>query len=161
MLEYWSTARDDSVRVASFLALRKMAVASEQGLAELVVKGAYLAVQLASKQTTAYTLPSINLMKNTASTLYILNPSQAYQIAFRYIRQLAITLRNAMKLAPKSTDKEKYRQVYNWQFVHAVDFWSLVLATACDIAKETENAAESELRPLIYPLVQITLGVIR
>ena len=164
MLEYWTTGRDDSVRLASFLGLRRMAVAGEQSLSELVLKGSYLAVQQSSKTTTAFTLPSINLIKNTASTLYLLNPTQAYQIAFRYIRQLAITLRNAMKLAAKSmkdTNKEKYRQVYNWQFVHAVDFWSLVLATACDTAKETESAVESELRHLIYPLVQITLGAIR
>lgn len=67
----------------------------------------------------------------------------------------------AAKSNGKGEGAEPYRQVYNWQFVHSLDFWSLVLATACDKEKETEEAKESDLRPLIYPLVQLTLGVIR
>lgn len=59
----------------------------------------------------------------------------------------------------KVKSKEAYRQVYNWQFVHSVDFWADVLAKACD--KEAEEGGESELRPLIYPLIQVTLGAIR
>lgn len=114
-------------------------------------------------------------MKNSASSLFVSSntstASQAYQLAFSYIRQLAVTLRNSMKATPKSTNPskqpaakgsgEQYRQVYSWQFVHSIDFWSLVLATACDTEKEAEQGKESELRPLIYPLVQLTLGVIR
>jgi nucleolar complex protein 2 len=173
LLENWTMARDDSVRLASFLALRKLAVCSDAAFSELVLKGTYLAFQQVAKTTNAYSLPSINLMKNTASTLYHLetNQSQAYQIAFRYIRQLAITLRNSMKLQPKGKnavsggqggkDKERHRQVYSWTFIHSIDFWASVLATACDRGKEAENGKESELRPLIYPLVQITLGVIK
>lgn len=49
--------------------------------------------------------------------------------------------------------QDAYKQVYNWQFVHCVDFWSLVLARGCEDEDE-----ENELRPLIYPLVQIGLG---
>jgi nucleolar complex protein 2 len=48
--------------------------------------------------------------------------------------------------------------VYNWQFVHCVDFWSIVLARACDVERRQQ---ESELKPLIYPLVQVCLGAIR
>jgi nucleolar complex protein 2 len=54
--------------------------------------------------------------------------------------------------------QEAYKQVYNWQFVHSVDFWALVLARGCEDDKEGED--ESELRPLIYPLVQIGLGAV-
>lgn len=45
--------------------------------------------------------------------------------------------------------------MYNWQFVHCVDFWALVLARGCEDGEE-----ENELRPLIYPLVQIGLGAV-
>ncbi|KAG8959627.1 Nucleolar Complex 2 protein [Tulasnella sp. 419] len=119
------------------------------------IKGIYPAFVRASKATTVHTIPSINLMKNSASDIYCIDQAMSYQHGFGYIRQLAVHLRNSMKL--KST--EAYRQVYNWQFVHSVDFWSLVLAKAC--TQELHNTDESELRPLIYPLVQITVGAVR
>jgi nucleolar complex protein 2 len=51
--------------------------------------------------------------------------------------------------------------VYNWQFVHSVDFWALVLGKACDVDAEFQRGSESELKPLIYPLIQVALGAIR
>jgi nucleolar complex protein 2 len=51
--------------------------------------------------------------------------------------------------------------VYNWQYIHCIDFWSIVLARACDAATESETGKESELEPLIYPLVQVSLGAIK
>lgn len=183
----WAGSGDDAIRLAAFLSIRKLALAGDKSLQELVLKGTYLAIQQVARNTNAYTLPSINLMKNSASTLFLLSPEndksgathQPYQIAFRYIRQLAITLRNSMKLhntggqqqqqqqqgggqkKGKKDAKDRHRDVYNWTFYHSIDFWSLVLSTACDSANESEAGRESELRPLIYPLVQITLGVIR
>lgn len=177
LLNYWATSTDDSLKLSAFLSLRTIALAGDASIFELVVKGTYLAIGQVAKNTTAFTLPSITLMKNSASSLFVSNnttvSNQAYQLAFSYIRQLAVTLRNSMKATPKSNNAskgkgtsgagagEQYRQVYSWQFVHSIDFWSLVLATACDTERETEQAKESELRPLIYPLVQLTLGVIR
>lgn len=40
-------------------------------------------------------------MKNTASELYTMNHATAYQHAFGYIRQLAILLRNGLKVKSK------------------------------------------------------------
>jgi nucleolar complex protein 2 len=58
--------------------------------------------------------------------------------------------------------QEAYKQVYNWQYVHSVDFWALVLARACDTRALLERGGEeSELKALIYPLVQVTLGAIK
>jgi nucleolar complex protein 2 len=51
--------------------------------------------------------------------------------------------------------------VYNWQYVHSLDFWSRVLSVHCDPLKEAQTAKESPLRPLIYPVVQVTLGAMR
>ena len=51
--------------------------------------------------------------------------------------------------------------MYNWQYVHSLDFWSRVLSIHCDAFKEAEAGKESSLRPLIYPAVQITLGALR
>lgn len=58
--------------------------------------------------------------------------------------------------------KEAYKQVYNWQYVHCVDFWCIVLARACDSQALAERGGvESDLKPLLYPLVQVSLGAIK
>ncbi|KAJ4484311.1 Noc2p family-domain-containing protein [Lentinula edodes] len=155
-LEIWSNA-NDSIRIASFVAIRKLAAATDQSILDHVLKGTYLTLVRSSKSTTAYNLPSINLMKNSASEIFCLDQAMAYQHAFGYIRQLAIHLRNSMKVK----SKEAYKQVYNWQFIHSLDFWSIVLARACDFELELANGAPSELKPLIYPLVQVSLGAIK
>jgi hypothetical protein len=150
------------------------------------VQGIYLSLLRSCKQTSIHTLPSINLMKNSASEIYVHDHAAAYQHAFGYIRQLAVHLRNSMRVKtkvrllvsvtptlpwgrraddvsdPAGSRQDSYKAVYNWQFVHCIDFWSLVLSTAC--SRETQlsrGGVESELQPLIYPLVQVTLGVIR
>ncbi|KAF7373362.1 Noc2-domain-containing protein [Mycena sanguinolenta] len=155
-LEIWSSA-EDSIRIAAFLAIRKLASATDESILDSVLKGTYLTFVRSSKSTTAHTLPSINLMKNSASEVFSLDPAVAYQHAFGYIRQLAIHLRNSMKVK----SKEAYKQVYNWQYIHCIDFWSIVLARACDAATESEPGKENELAPLIYPLVQVSLGAIK
>lgn len=112
-------------------------------------------------------------MKNSASEIFCLDHATAYQHAFGYIRQLAIHLRNSMKTQTKVRrclplrtylnvySQDAYRQVYNWQYVHSVDFWALVLARGCSTEAQTERGQESDLRPLIYPLVQVSLGAIK
>ena len=58
--------------------------------------------------------------------------------------------------------QEAYKQVYNWQYVHCVDFWVLVLARACDTQSSLQrDDVESELKALIYPLVQVSLGAMK
>ncbi|EIM19245.1 Noc2-domain-containing protein [Wallemia mellicola CBS 633.66] len=151
LLELWSSAKD-SVRIAAYMSIRKIALAGDTSVVDLTLKSTYLTFIRTCKQTSVHTLPSINLMKNTAAELYNMDHGASYQQAFGYIRQLAILLRGAMK----TKSKESFRQVYNWQYVHCVDFWSLVLSWAND-----KSAPESELQALIYPLVQVSLGAIR
>ncbi|EIM84277.1 Noc2-domain-containing protein [Stereum hirsutum FP-91666 SS1] len=151
-LELWSTA-EDTVRIAAFLAIRKLASATDESILDMVLKSTYLTLIRSSKSTGPHTLPSINLMKNSASEIFCMDHGAAYQHAFGYIRQLAIHLRNSMKIK----SKESFKQVYNWQFVHSIDFWAHVLARACDV----QSLTESPLKPLIYPLVQVATGAIR
>ncbi|KAF8064186.1 Noc2-domain-containing protein [Lyophyllum atratum] len=139
-LELWSSAQD-STRIAAFLAIRKLASVTDETIMDNVMKGTYLTLIRSCKSTSVHTLPSINLMKNSASEVFCIDHSTAYQHAFGYIRQLAIHLRNSMKVKTK----EAYKQVYNWQYVHCIDFWAIVLARAS----------------LIYPLVQVCLGAIK
>lgn len=65
-----------------------------------------------SKATNAHSLPGINLMKNTAVELYLIDPATSYQHAFGYIRQLAVTLRNSLKVRP-TTPKASTRETQN------------------------------------------------
>lgn len=101
-----------------------------------------------------HTLPAINLMKNSSSELYALNLRASYQHAFGFIRQLAVHLRGALKA--KTPDSLK--SVLNWQFVHCLDFWALVLSATCDKERVGKDA---EMQPLIYPLVQVATGVMK
>jgi nucleolar complex protein 2 len=126
-------------------------------------------------------------MQNSLVEIFSYNPTSTYQQGFVYIRQLAIHLRNAMVQKKKvlrpfvwfcvlsyrslailgSSGKLKlvchlhfvglllqdsFQSVYNWQYIHCLRLWSRVLS-------ETPN--KDVLEPLIYPLVQVTLGVIR
>ena len=128
------------------------------------------------RNTSPHTLPSLNLTKNTAAELFALDPARSYPHAFGFIRTLAIHLRTVVRTttsapsAAKQGDKpstkpdsaEAFRAVYNWQYVHAIDFWSQVLASSADVKVQAERGGvESELKPLIYPLTQIALGVVR
>ncbi|KAL6308862.1 Noc2-domain-containing protein [Sparassis latifolia] len=156
-LDLWSTA-EDSVRIAAFVAVRKLALATDESIMDMVLKNIYLILVRSCKSTSAHTLPSINLMKNSASEIYCIDHATAYQHAFGYIRQLAIHLRNSMKVK----SKDAYKQVYNWQYVHCLDFWAMVLARSCDNQVLVERRGEeSELKALIYPLVQVSLGAIK
>jgi nucleolar complex protein 2 len=51
--------------------------------------------------------------------------------------------------------------VYNWQFVHSVDFWCIILSKACNKEAEEESGKESEMKSLIYPLIQVAFGAIK
>ncbi|KAI0255426.1 Noc2-domain-containing protein [Lactifluus subvellereus] len=143
-LGLWSTA-DDSVRIATILAIHRLASALDESILDLVLKNTYQTLVKSSKNTSSHSLPSITFMKNSASEIFCLNHQAAYQHAFGFIRQLAIHLRNSMKLKTK----ESYKQVYNWQYVHAVDFW---------VPPDTKN---EDLRLLIFPLVQVATGAIK
>lgn len=155
----WSSpAHDDATRIAAFLALRRLTVIADAGIRENILKISYQSLIQGSRATTTHTLAGVNLMKNSAVELWgLVDASQAYTMAFNFIRQLAIHLRSSII----SKEKESHKTIYNWQFSHSLDFWSRALSTHCNLLLEAETGKQSSLRPLIYPLVQITLGAMR
>jgi len=160
IVEIWSTnSTDEAARITAFLVIRKAAVVGDEGIKETCLKALYAGLVKASRQTTMHTIQGINLMKNSAAEVVGLTGMDkvGYQAGFGYIRQLAVHLRNSIT----NNSKESYKTVYNWQYVHSLDFWSRVLAMHCDGLKEAQQGKESPLRPLIYPLVQVTLGAVR
>lgn len=154
----WSDASStEAIRVTAFLLIRRLAIISDASLREAVLKTAYQGIVKGSRNTNTYTLAGINLMKNSAADLWGLDPDIGYATGFVYIRQLAVHLRTSIT----QPTKDSYKVIYNWQYVHSLDFWSRVLSTHCSPVTITKPQSSSPLQPLIYPLVQITLGALR
>lgn len=154
----WSdSSSTEAIRITAFLLIRRLAVISDASLREAVLKTAYQGIVKGSRNTNTHTLAGINLMKNSAAELWGLDPDVGYTTGFTYIRQLAVHLRTSIT----QPTKDSYKAIYNWQYTHSLDFWSRVLSTHCSPATTTKPQPSSPLQPLIYPLVQITLGALR
>ncbi|KAL5365495.1 Noc2p family-domain-containing protein [Aspergillus floccosus] len=147
----------EATRITGFLLLRRLMVMGDAGIKETVLKTSYEGVVKGSRNTTVHTLPGVNLMKNSAAELWGIDQNVSYTTGFNFIRQLAIHLRSSIT----NTSKESYKTIYNWQYVHSLDFWSRVLSQHCDGLAEAKAGKESAMRPLIYPVVQITTGAMR
>jgi nucleolar complex protein 2 len=147
----WSTtATTEATRIAAFLVLRRLTVIGDAGIRENALKAAYQGLVKGSRNTTVHSIAGVNLMKNSGAELWGIDESVGYTTGFTFIRQLAIHLRSSIT----NNSNESYKTVYNWQYVHSLDFWSRVLSAHC-------KEADSALRPLIYPLVQVTMGALR
>ncbi|KAF2201635.1 ribosome assembly protein-like protein Noc2 [Delitschia confertaspora ATCC 74209] len=158
VVSVWSDVSNTEVtRVSAFLVLRRLVVVGDPGIREAVLKQTYQGLVKGSRNTTVHTIQGVNLMKNTAAELWGLDPNVGYTTGFAFIRQLAIHLRNS--ITHKS--KDSYKTVYNWQYIHSLDFWSRVVSAHCESLREAESGKQSPLRPLIYPTVQVTLGALR
>ncbi|KAL4873829.1 hypothetical protein BDV12DRAFT_53661 [Aspergillus spectabilis] len=154
----WADASTtEATRIVGFLLLRRLMVIGDAGLKESVLKASYEGVVKGSRNTTVHTLPGVNLMKNSAAELWGIDQNVSYTTGFNFIRQLAMHLRSSIT----NSSKDSYKTIYNWQYVHSLDFWSRVLSQHCDGLVEAKVGKQSALRPLIYPVVQITLGAVR
>lgn len=155
---HWSdSSNSEATRISAFLVLRRLMVIGDAGIRESVLKATYEGIVKGSRNTTVHTLAGINLMKNSAAELWGLDQDIAYTTGFTSIRQLAIHLRSSIT----NPTKDSYKKVYNWQYIHSLDFWSRVLSAHCDSLVEAKAGKQSALRPLIYPVVQITIGAMR
>lgn len=154
----WSGASStEATRISAFLILRRLVVIGDPGIKESVLRSTYQGLLQGSRNTTVHTISAINLMKNSAAELWGLDQQVGYTTAFTFIRQLAIHLRSCIK----DNTKDSYKQVYNWQYDHSLDFWSRVLSQHCSLILSAETGKDSSLKPLIYPVVQVTLGTMR
>lgn len=161
--DIWSdNSTTETVRITAFIILRRLVATGDPGIREVVLKSCYEGIVKGSRNTTVHTLPGINLMKNSAAEIWAIDSKVGYAVGFTHIRQLAIHLRSNIT---KPT-KDSYKTIYNWQYIHSLDFWSRVLSTHCNPLAEASSSKSkssdttSPLRPLIYPLVQLSLGTL-
>ncbi|MDI1490370.1 MAG: Nucleolar Complex 2 protein [Ramalina farinacea] len=154
-----SMLTDEATLITAFLLLQRLAVIGDPSIREAVLKQTYQGLVKGSRITNVHTLPSINLMKNSCVELWGLDANLGYTTGFTFIRQLAVHLRTSIT----RPTKDSYKVIYNWQYIHSLDFWSRVLSTHCSPASSLhlKTPTDSPLHPLIYPLVQITLGALR
>ncbi|GAB7344196.1 hypothetical protein MBLNU457_2087t1 [Dothideomycetes sp. NU457] len=158
VVNIWSEpSNTESARIAAFLVLRRLVVIGDPSIREAVLRATYQGLVKGSRNTTVHTISGVNLMKNSAAELWGLDYSIGYTTGYQFIRQLAIHLRSSIT----NNSNESYKTVYNWQYVHSLDFWSRVLSAHCDTLVEAQKGGPSPLRPLIYPVVQVTLGALR
>ncbi|CAM1504746.1 Fc.00g023370.m01.CDS01 [Cosmosporella sp. VM-42] len=158
VVNFWAQpASSETTRITAFLVLRRLVVIGDKGIRETVLKATYQGLIQGCRVTNSNTIAGINLMKNSAAELWGIDHAVGYTTAFTFIRQLAIHLRNSIV----HNKNDAFRIVYNWQYTHSLDFWSCVLAEHCSPLKEAEAGKESQLKLLIYPLVQVTLGAMR
>jgi nucleolar complex protein 2 len=151
------SSNTEATRLSAFLVLRRLVVISDASIREAVLKQTYQGLIKGARNTTVHNIQGINLMKNTASELWGIDPNVGYTTGFGFIRQLAVHLRQSIT----NKTKDSYKTVYNWQYIHSLDFWSRVVSVHCESLREAESGKQSALRPLIYPVVQVTLGAMR
>ncbi|MCJ1309613.1 Nucleolar Complex 2 protein [Agyrium rufum] len=154
-----STITTESTRISAFLLIRSLAHLADSSLLAAILKSIYQGLITSSRTTNAQTLLILNLLKNSAVDLWAIDPQVGYTTAFTSIRQLAIHLRGSIT----HPTTESHKQVYNWQYTHSLDFWSRVLSSTCSTSTNLtlKRPQDSPFHPLIYPLVQISLGALR
>ncbi|KAL2111512.1 hypothetical protein VUR80DRAFT_9932 [Thermomyces stellatus] len=158
IVNFWSqAASSETTKITAFLILRRLVVIGDKGIRETVLKLTYQGLVQGCRVTNHNTISGIHILKNSAAELWGIDQAVGYTTAFGFIRQLALHLRNSIV----HKKKDSHRIIYNWQYTHSLDFWSVVLSEHCSPLKEAEAGRESQLKLLVYPLVQVTLGAMR
>ena len=89
----------------------------------------------------------MKLLQTSLVELIKIDVATGYQMCFVYIRQLAVSLRDAHT---SKSHCDARQSVTSWQFLRCMQVWSQLLLHK-----------DSSLQPLVYPLVQICLSSIK
>ncbi|KAL0788956.1 hypothetical protein Bca101_005202 [Brassica carinata] len=146
-LYFWGTG-SSAISVVSLLFLRDLCIRLGSDCVDDCIKGMYKAYVLNCQFVNAVKLQHISFLGNCFIELLGTDISASYQHAFVFIGQLAMILREALN----TKTKEAFRKVYQWKFIHCLEFWTGAVCA---------YSSKSELRPLAYPLAQIISGVAR
>ncbi|KAI9017601.1 Noc2p family-domain-containing protein [Gaertneriomyces semiglobifer] len=163
LLTIWSsdTAESDGekekLRIVSFLAIRKLCIVAPTSFLDMAMKSSMKTFLQLSRNTTVYTWPSLNFMMNCCVELCGVHIPTTYQHLFIALRQSATLLRTAIV----AKTKESVKKVMSWSYLQNLRLIGRILATYCERNSPLRESGGSTLEPLIYPLVQISLGAMR
>ncbi len=150
-LSFWTAQSRDmshATKLRAYLLLH--AVANEDSNTEIVLRKTCQAfTKSVATVCNPRTLPSIIFAVKCIVELFGINMGASYTVAFTHLRQMAVTLRTVLTSKDTKTDIEK---IYNWTTINSIRLWSSVLS---------RYGSEDELEPLIYPFVQVSLGILR
>ena len=132
----------DKIRIKAFLAIRKMAMADTLILEESLKIMYNAMVQF---KVNAYNYVIAQFMVNCMVEMAGLSIVVTYNHMFVSLRKLAILLRQVV-------GGKDATSIYNWQVMFAMRLWARVVTTFPE---------EEFLKPLLYPLVQLMVGIIR
>ena len=133
---------DAAVRLTAFYRLRQVASHMPAGspLMERCLKSAYLAFVRGAKFSSAQNQDRLAIQAHCLVDLFSIDAAVTYEIAFVYIRQLALHLRSALT----TRKQDSVKSVYSWQYVHCLRLWGLVMCAHAEKATEIKNAADPE-----------------
>lgn len=138
----------DATRLRSYILLTRLA--HGKGNAETVLRSCCNAYS--TKIATVCnqkTLARIKFSVACLVELFGIDMGASYTTAFSYLREMAIGLR-AILVSKKQ--KDDIERIHNWSYVNRLRLFCKILG---------KYGSEDELRPLIYPYVQVSLGVMR
>jgi len=135
---------EDTIRVLAFMCTLKMTTMCQKALLEKVLKVMYITYIKNSKFVSPNTLPGISFMRRSLIEMFLLDEGVAYTLAFLYIRQLAIHLRNGIVVHRK----ESIQACYNWQYMASLALWTEMLSV--------QN--KPVLEGLRFPVIQLIIG---
>ncbi|KAI0564740.1 Nucleolar complex protein [Gracilaria domingensis] len=147
----WSSGAHEAsnaTRLRGYLLLNRLA--HGEGNAEVVLRSCCSSF---SKNTGAVcnpkTLPMIHFSVMCLVELFGVDMGASYTTAFSHLREMSISLRAVLTA---KDGKQEIERLHNWSYVNMLRLWGKVLG---------RYGSEDELRPLIYPYVQIALGAMR
>lgn len=138
----------EATRLRAYLLLNK--IAHGPGNAEVVLRSCCTVYASSiANVCNPRTLPRIHFATTCIVELFGVDMGASYTTAFANLREMAVSLRAVLV---SKEEKEEVERIHNWSYINRLRLWSKVLG---------KYGSEDELRPLIYPYVQVSLGVMR
>jgi len=150
----WST-KSARVRNTSKIVLQKIS-GLRKNFYQIIYKDCYRAYISECKNVDETTTDRIIFLQTSFVELTLFKPAISYELAFVYVRQFAIHMRNAII----SKKKDITQSIYNWQFLKGLELWALVLCKAKSALKDDHTISKRFLG-LCLPLVEIITTVRR
>lgn len=135
-------------RLQAVLMIRELVIHGTEKLKNQALKGVYKSFTVAAGEVNSESLAEVYFMGTCVIEIYTLAPQSAYQNAFKFLKDLAMELREAIIIK----EKDSWKGVLTWRFVNSIELWSRLIAALKD---------KGDLQELLYPIAQLLSGTVR